>query len=312
MIQLPEKKIEGVPSIILPQSRRRFIGYTGATLATAAFVIAGCKKDDDPATPPTATFTFASTGLVVTFTNTSTNAKAYSWDFGDSTVKSTEKSPVHTYAAAGSYTVILTVTGNDNSTKTYTQTVNVMVAVVSLGSGDVGILNYAYALEQLEAAFYTAVVTDAMFTTTFTDANERKLLTDIRDHEIAHREFFKAALATNAIKGLTPDFSTIDFKNRTSVLAAAKTFEDLGVMAYNGAGKLFSDTGAGLDYLVLAGKIVSVEARHAAWIADRITPGSFSATTDAQGMDTAMAPPAVLTAAKPFIKDTIDASNLPV
>ncbi len=29
---------------------------------------------------------------------------------------------------------------------------------VDLGSGDVGILNYAYALEQLEAAFYTQVV----------------------------------------------------------------------------------------------------------------------------------------------------------
>ena len=27
-----------------------------------------------------------------------------------------------------------------------------------LGSGDIGILNYAYALEQLEAAFYTMVI----------------------------------------------------------------------------------------------------------------------------------------------------------
>src|SRR5918993_5298205 len=29
---------------------------------------------------------------------------------------------------------------------------------VDLGTGDIGILNYAYALEQLEAAFYTQVV----------------------------------------------------------------------------------------------------------------------------------------------------------
>ena len=29
---------------------------------------------------------------------------------------------------------------------------------VDLGSGDVGILNYAYALEQLEAAFYIQVI----------------------------------------------------------------------------------------------------------------------------------------------------------
>src|SRR6476469_8493598 len=37
----------------------------------------------------------------------------------------------------------------------------------NLGSGDVGILNYAYALEQLEAAFYTQVVANGSFTTNF-------------------------------------------------------------------------------------------------------------------------------------------------
>ena len=31
-----------------------------------------------------------------------------------------------------------------------------------LGSGDIGVLNYAYALEQLEAAFYTQAVEDAL------------------------------------------------------------------------------------------------------------------------------------------------------
>ena len=31
--------------------------------------------------------------------------------------------------------------------------------VVNLGKGDIGILNYAYALEQLEAAFYIQVLT---------------------------------------------------------------------------------------------------------------------------------------------------------
>ena len=59
---------------------------------------------------------------------------------------------------------------------------------VDLGSGDVGILNYAYALEQLEAAFYIQVV--ANYYTGISD-EEKALLKDIRDHEIAHREFSK-------------------------------------------------------------------------------------------------------------------------
>ncbi len=185
---------------------------------------------------------------------------------------------------------------------------------VNLGSGDFGILNYAYALEQLEAAFYTQVVANGSFTTIF-DAKEQEYLKDIRDHEIAHREFFKAALGTNAIKALEVNFSAINFGNKSSVLETAKTFEDLGVAAYNGAGKLITSA----DYLTLAGKIVSVEARHAALIRDLISNGSFSdlASLSAFGanntaaLDGALNPPQVLALAAPFIKTKINASNLP-
>src|SRR4029079_10495662 len=62
-----------------------------------------------------------------------------------------------------------------------------------LGSGDTGILNYAYALEQIEAAFYTRIFESPFSGIT---AAETSLLGDIRDHEIAHREFFKNALGT--------------------------------------------------------------------------------------------------------------------
>ena len=70
---------------------------------------------------------------------------------------------------------------------------------IDLGSGDTGILNYAYALEQLEAAFYTQV---AMTPYSNIDPMEAALLADIRDHEIAHREFFKSALGSKAIQAL--------------------------------------------------------------------------------------------------------------
>lgn len=177
---------------------------------------------------------------------------------------------------------------------------------VNLGSGDVGILNYAYALEQLEAAFYKQV-TDTPYSGI--NAAETALITDIRDHEIAHREFFKTAIAGNAIPALEVDFSSINFSSRDSVLGTAKAFEDLGVTAYNGAGKLLTSP----EYLLLAGKIVSVEARHAALIRDLIANGSFADNTalDANALDMARTPNEVLSIAGAYLKTKLNASNLP-
>jgi hypothetical protein len=177
---------------------------------------------------------------------------------------------------------------------------------VDLGSGDIGILNYAYALEQLEAAFYTQVVA-----TPYTGITPAELaaLTDVRDHEITHREFLKAALGTKAIQNLEVNFSTINFSSRDSVLGTAKAFEDLGVSAYNGAGYLIKSP----DYLTLAGKIVSVEGRHAAFIRDLISNGSFAGSdvVDAMGLDKSRTPAEVLSIAGAYIKTKINASNLP-
>lgn len=179
----------------------------------------------------------------------------------------------------------------------------------TLGSGDTGVLNYAYALEQLEAAFYTRVVASPYSSMPST---ELTILTDIRDHEIVHREFLKAALGANAIGSLQVDFTSVNFSSRSSVLGTAKVFEDLGVGAYNGAGKLLTDAGL----LLIAGKIVSVEARHAATIRDLLNPMSTDFAGDdvvtvATGLDRALTPTEVLTAADPFIVNGIRAGSLP-
>lgn len=176
--------------------------------------------------------------------------------------------------------------------------------VTDVGSGDFGVLNYAYALEQLEAAFYIKVA--SAFPSDFSEY-EKKLFTDIKNHEVVHREFFKAALNTKAIKGLTPDFSSIDFTKRATVLATAKVFEDLGVTAYDGiAFKIESEA-----YLTLAGKIVSVEARHASIIANLISPGSFldgQVSTD-KGLNASNGPTAVLAAANKYLKTKVSAKS---
>lgn len=180
---------------------------------------------------------------------------------------------------------------------------------VNLGTGDVGVLNYAYALEQLEAAFYIQVASS--FYSGASDT-EKFIFTEIRDHEIAHRDWFGAVIAAKAgmdkrIPLLTANFSSIDFSDRASVIGTAQLLEDTGVSAYNGAGHLLENT----TYLLEAGKIVSVEARHASVIRSLTNPDSFYNNINDSGLDVAASPASVLAAAGGFIMEEIDASGLP-
>jgi len=192
---------------------------------------------------------------------------------------------------------------------------------ISLGAGDVGVLNYAYALEQLEAAFYAQVKSVTPVGGAGLSQIEKDYFTEVATHEEIHRNFFKAAITRDApgklLQNLTPNFSGIDFTQRTTpagsaklgVLNAAKAFEDLGVAAYNGAGKLIKTAA----YLVIAGQIVSVEARHAAYVRELITPGSFAAddqVNPTNGLDMAMDPTAVIAIAQAFVMEKLDASTV--
>ena len=213
------------------------------------------------------------------------------------------------FAGAGVATAGLVMIGcNDDNMDSDDE---MMDTPVDLGSGDVGILNYAYALEQLEAAFYAQVLTGNYYANA--GADEKQILADLEKHERAHMDWFEAAIGSVAtpIPALEVDFSSIDFGDRTSVLTTAKTFEDLGVSAYNGAGRLLEDP----NFLLQAGKIVSVEARHAAAIRDLLDsdPTSFAGDDiiDDNGLDVARTPAEVLSMASAFIRTEIDASNLP-
>lgn len=186
-----------------------------------------------------------------------------------------------------------------------------------LGGGDLGVLNYAYALEQLEADFYTKVLNGSYWS----GANEveKTMFHDIYNHELNHRDFFKAAISATydddeVLPTLEFDFSSVDFNDRKSVLETAQLLEDTGVKAYNGAGKLITSG----DYLVLAGKIVSVEARHASAIrsvlGDHMDDFKFFAgddVVDANGLDGAEDPSVILAAAGGFITTEFTANKLP-
>ncbi|GAA4325410.1 ferritin-like domain-containing protein [Christiangramia aestuarii] len=187
--------------------------------------------------------------------------------------------------------------------------------VFDLGSGDVGILNYAYALEQLEAAFYTQVRAGAYYAGA--PQEEKDLFDDLYNHEVIHRDFFKAAITSvageeNTLPDLEFDVSSIDFDSRDSVLATAMALEDTGVGAYNGAGDRIADA----TYLTLAGKIVSVEARHASAIRSLINPDSADFAGDdivnpENGLDVAYDPSEVFDIAGDFIVTEFTANNLP-
>jgi hypothetical protein len=173
---------------------------------------------------------------------------------------------------------------------------------VNLGSGDTGLMNYALVLEGLEAAFYSHVMERPYARMS---GEEGRILKDIRDHEIVHRDFFRAALGANAVPQIEYTFARVDFSSRASVLSTAQTFEDLGVAAYNGAGSGVKNPAI----LTIAGKIVSVEARHASVIRDLMAPLSGSFAPDA--LDTASSSREVLRKAAPFVVTKLNANHLP-
>ena len=104
----------------------------GVGLATAPGQVKKCPVA--PAAPPpnqqpAASFTFICSDLSCSFASTSTDPdgtiSAYSWTFGDGGT-SNAQNPSHSYGAAGSYSVTLTVTDNQGATSgPLSQTVNV-------------------------------------------------------------------------------------------------------------------------------------------------------------------------------------------
>ena len=158
-------------------------------------------------------------------------------------------------------------------------------------TSDVGIFRLLHLNEQLEAAFYTAVVSSNTFDGM--SGEERELLTDIRNTEIIHREFVRTALGSQALPDIrgSIDLSVLEaiLSSRTSILNTARTFENTGVAALNGAGKYLTDA----RNLLVAGKFASVEARHAAALEDVLPPPGVDPNTafagdhlvDANGRD---------------------------
>jgi rubrerythrin len=175
--------------------------------------------------------------------------------------------------------------------------------LIDFSQGDLAILQLALVIEQVQADFYSRVVSS--FATSNFGAAEQAVLTEMRDHELAHREFLKATLGASGEFTASATFRGVVLTDRASVLAAARTLEDLGVAAYNGAAQYL----AGTDNLLVLAKIASVEARHAATIRDLLEPRA--ATFAPTAADNAYRPTKVAVALQANLADKLGFANPP-
>ncbi|KAA9338544.1 ferritin-like domain-containing protein [Hymenobacter busanensis] len=200
--------------------------------------------------------------------------------------------------------LVLAACGDDN-------TPTPVPTVLSLGSGDMGLLSYFLRLKQVQAAFYEKVTTAPPASL---PAAELDLLKEILLHKQIQRDYLANLLSQNSQNGLLTgveiSFSSLSLTTRAEVLEAARKFEDLGVAAMNGAGKYFSST----TFLAVASRLASVEARHATAVRDLIQPSSFAASdvVDAEGLGVSSTPTAVVTELNKYVSPLpFSAASLP-
>ena len=129
---------------------------------------------------------------------------------------------------------------------------------------DLGIFNFLFLFEQTEVAYYNAAVASSAFAGM--TAEQREVISDLRGVEIVHREFLRMLLASNGVGNAAFNQSPINAAAATGpmILRTAEMLEDTGVATQIGFGKYIQNP----EYLGIAGKINSVEARHVAAIRD--------------------------------------------
>ena len=122
---------------------------------------------------------------------------------------------------------------------------------------DAEILNFALLIEYVLEGFYAAARAQAGLTGELAD-----FARIVGDHERRHVEFLRSQLGGGARRRPRLDFGNA-VAGPERFVATAIELEDLTVVAYNGQAPNLT-AGA----LAAAARIVSVEARHAAWIRD--------------------------------------------
>ena len=175
--------------------------------------------------------------------------------------------------------------------------------VIDFAQGDVAVLQLAAVVEQIEAEFYSRVI--AAFATSNITAGEQTILTEIRDHELAHRAYLEGTLGAGATVPVTATFRGVNFSDRTAVLAAARTLEDLGIATYNGVAQYLASSAT----LLQLAKIASVEGRHSSTIRDLQEPRGTAFSPDSS--DDAWRPAKSAVSIQDYLVDKLAFANAP-
>jgi rubrerythrin len=134
---------------------------------------------------------------------------------------------------------------------------------------DLNALNLLLLVEYTENAFYGEALRRGRLR-----GEVREYARTVAEQEREHLEFVRSALG-----GRAEDEPRFEFGEKTAdpqaFATAAGDLEDLSVAAYNGQG-----TNVSPETLAAAAKIVSVEARHAAWIRSVVGQPPAPETTD--------------------------------
>jgi hypothetical protein len=155
------------------------------------------------------------------------------------------------------------------------------------GKGDIGILNYALTLEYLEAAFYNGATAANLPLT----PQAKVFLETVTLDENAHVKFLKGALGKKA--AAEPKFNFAGANTSVDAfMATAEVLENTGVHAYLGQVLNIKNP----EYVVAAGSILTIEARHASIIG--LLNGSKGMITPNGPRDTPYTAGKVLTAVK--------------
>lgn len=166
-------------------------------MVISAIFISNCKKED-PKPLPIANFTFTGENVVapceVSFSNTSTYATTYLWEFGDGT-RLTEQNPKHTYLIGGTFTVKLTATGEGgtNSTSKSVTIQNPILAPVANSASSV--LYSSFTANWISSATATGYRLDVA-----TDIGFTAFLSGFTDKDVSN-------VTTYSVTGLTANTS---------------------------------------------------------------------------------------------------------